>query len=287
MNKAKKWNGRAFVSLNMMLSFLVLIVSSVILYVMPPGRDAYWSNWTFWGLDKDQWDAVHTVGGFAFLIFGILHLFVFNWKTFWNYVVSKLRRTLNRKTETALAVVLNILLVVVCVADWFPSSTVMNWMTSIKESWVGPRQRAPYGHAELEKLETLAQRTGINLENAVKELAEKGLTIDPSKTVRSIAEANGRTPSEFFELLTPYMKTAEASPNASAEAAGLGSGGGAGGGWGRKTVEDVARESGVELKTALEKLKARGIEAKAGSSLRELSGKAGLTPTEIAAVIRD
>jgi len=289
MNQGKRWSSRAFVSLNMMLSFVVLILSSVVLYIMPPGRDAYWTQWRFWGLDKDQWDAVHTVGGFAFLIFGILHLFVYNWKTFWNYVVSKLRKTMNRKVEVALAVVLNVLLVVVCVADWFPSSTIMGWMTSIKASWVGPGQRAPYGHAEAETLETLALRSNIDLEAALKGLAEQGLTIDPTKTIQYLASQNGRTPAEFFELLAPYARTPQGGKSA---ALGIGEGAAKpgvqqGGGWGRRTVADIAREAGLEVKAALEKLKAAGIEAKGDSTLRDLSGKSGRTPTEIATIIRD
>ena len=66
MNKAKKWNGRAFVSLNRMLSFLALIVPIVILSVMPPGRDAYGSNGTFRGLDSGSDVFPQSSGFYAF-----------------------------------------------------------------------------------------------------------------------------------------------------------------------------------------------------------------------------
>ena len=285
MSVEKKWRGRAFVSLNMVLSFLVLIVSSVVLYVMPPGRDAYWSNWTLAGLGKDQWDAIHTVGGAAFLIFGILHLFVYNWKPFWNYVVSRVRRTLNRKAETTAAVLLNIFLVVVCVVGWFPSSTIMGWMSSIKESWITSVRKAPFPHAELETLEVVAGRSGIDLEAALPALRAAGLTINPARTVKAIADENAMTPIEFFEKIAPFGKNAA---DSSARGAGSGQSGlQEGGGWGKKTVESTAKEYGIDIETALKKLQAKGIAAKKNDSLRELSGKSGLTPTAIAAIIRD
>jgi len=285
MPDEKKWRGRAFVSLNMVISFLVLIVSSVVLYVMPPGRDAYWSNWTLAGWGKDQWDAIHTVGGFAFLIFGILHLFVYNWKPFWNYVVSRVRRTLNRKAETAAAILLNIFLIVVCVGGWFPSSTIMGWMSSIKESWITSVQKAPFPHAELETLEVVAGRSGIDLEAALPVLRAAGLVIDPTRTIKAIAAENSMTPIAFFGKIAPFGKNA-------ADASGRGAGPEqsslqAGGGWGKKTVESTAKELGIDLETALRKLQAKGISAQKSDSLRELSGKSGLTPTAIAAIIRD
>ena len=131
-----KFSGRAFISLNTTISFIVLIVSSVILYIMPPGRDAYWTDWRLWGMSKDQWGALHTVGGLAFVIFGIIHLIPYNWKVFWNYIISKIRKNLNKKAELAAALVLNVLIVLVCVFNWVPSSTIMNWGASLKNSWV-------------------------------------------------------------------------------------------------------------------------------------------------------
>jgi len=277
----------------MAFSFIVLILSSVVLYIMPSGRDAYWTNWKWLSLSKDQWGALHTVGGLAFVIFGLLHLIVYNWKVFWNYVISKLRKNLNKKWELAAAIVLNVLIVLVCVYDWIPSSTIMNWGASIKSSWVGAAQRAPYGHAEIEKLDVLAKRLEIDLPSALKALEAKGLKVDAQKTVQAIASENGMTPAEFFELVMPFAPKAAAGAisGTGEKAAGLDAGAKPGfqegGGWGRKTVKSVAEELGIDIDTALAKLKAKGIEAKAGSNLRELAGKAGKTPIEIANIIRD
>lgn len=291
-----KFSGRAFISLNTTISFIVLIVSSVILYIMPPGRDAYWTDWKLWGLSKDQWGALHTVGGLAFVIFGIIHLIPYNWKVFWNYIISKIRKNLNKKAEMTAALVLNVLIILVCVFNWFPSSTIMDWGASLKNSWVSTSARAPYGHAESETIEVLAQRLGFNLPAALKLFEEKGLAVDPAKTLKFNAEQNKMKSTELYELLAPLLPggmparggrgegQALTAENPQGEPAG---GLREGGGWGRKTVKSYCDELGIEPAVAIEKLKAKGIEAKPGSNLRELGDKAGLSPIQIAQFIKD
>jgi hypothetical protein len=260
----------------MTVSFIVLIISSIVLYIMPPGRDAYWTDWTYWSLDKDQWGALHTVGGLAFLIFGIIHLIPYNWKAFWNYLVSRVRKQLNRKVELAGALVLNILIVLVCIFNWFPSSTIMNWGASIKESWVKTGQRAPFPHAELETLADLSKKLNLDLPDVLSRLQKEGITADPEKTVQYIASRNGLSPSQLLELISP------SAAGATGKAAGLMQGGG----WGRRTVKMLSEEFQVDLEEALGRLKANGIEAKPDSNLRELSQQAGKTPLAIAEIIR-
>jgi hypothetical protein len=232
----KAFSGRAFVSLNMTVSFIVLIISSIVLYIMPPGRDAYWTDWTYWSLDKDQWGALHTVGGLAFLVFGIIHLIPYNWKAFWNYVVSRVRRQLNRKVELAGALMLNILIVLVCIFNWFPSSTIMNWGASIKESWVKAGQRAPFPHAELETLADLSKKLSLDLPEVVSRLQKDGITADPEKTVQYIASRNGRSPAQLFEMISPRPAGTPGESPALRE----------GGGWGRKSVKMLSEEFQVE-----------------------------------------
>jgi hypothetical protein len=276
--KKKRWSGRAFTSLSMTLSFAVLILSSVILYVMPAGRDAYWSDWKYWGLDKDQWGALHTVGGLAFVLFGLVHLVLYNWKTFWNYVVSRIRKHLNRRIEIAAAVVVNVLVVVFCVNGWAPASTIMGWGTSFKEGWVQTAQKPPIPHAELETLRSLSEKIDFDLPGALKALEEKGISADPDKTLQFLAREEGMSPAEFYGLISSFRSGGTGGgPDSLAEGAG----------WGAKTVKMVSDEFGVPLEEALRKLRGRGVEAEGGDNLRALSGEAGITPIELARIIKE
>jgi len=276
MERSKlRWSGRAFLSINLTLSLAVLIVSSVVLYIVPPGRDAYWTDWHLWGLDKDQWGALHTVGGLAFVIFGFLHLIVYNWKALWGYVVSRVRKHLHRKTELAAALALNILIVVFCVFNWFPASTIMNWGSSLKSSWIPAERRSPLPHGEMEKFSILADRLDIDLPAALEDFKARGMSVEPDKTVGFNAAQNGMTPADFYVFLRPFRKVHETeSPLPE------------GGGWGAKTVKSFSLELGLDLAFVLEKLKKEGIEARGDETLRELADRKGISPRELAEIIR-
>lgn len=270
-----RWSGRAFLSINLALSLAVLIVSSVVLYIVPPGRDAYWTDWHFWGLDKDQWGALHTVGGLAFVIFGLLHLIVYNWKALWGYIVRRARKHLHRKAELAAAVALNILIVVFCVFNWFPASTIMNWGSSLKSSWISAERSSPLPHGETEKLSVLADRLDIDLPAALEDFKAGGLSVDPEKTVGFNASQNGMTPADFYVFLRPFRKV-QGTESPLPE----------GGGWGQKTVKSFSRELGLELAAVLEKLRKEGIDARGDETLREIANRKGISPHELAEIIR-
>ena len=57
---------RAFISLVLTFSALVMLVSGLVLYVMPEGRIAYWNDWRLLALDKEQWGAIHTLTSLLF-----------------------------------------------------------------------------------------------------------------------------------------------------------------------------------------------------------------------------
>ena len=68
---------RKFVSFTVLFSFLILLATSVVLYVIPGGGNP--GPWSFWGLPRNQWTDLHIVSGFLFLIFGIWHM-ILNWR---------------------------------------------------------------------------------------------------------------------------------------------------------------------------------------------------------------
>jgi hypothetical protein len=57
------WRGRAFTSLCSLVSFILLLLTAIILYIEPHGRVAYWTKWNFLGLEKHQWGNIHIFSG--------------------------------------------------------------------------------------------------------------------------------------------------------------------------------------------------------------------------------
>ncbi|MGB3224089.1 MAG: DUF4405 domain-containing protein [Desulforhopalus sp.] len=50
-------NMRKIVSMTLLVSLVVQVVNSVVLYIVPEGRVAHWANWIFLGLTKEEWGA--------------------------------------------------------------------------------------------------------------------------------------------------------------------------------------------------------------------------------------
>ena len=100
--KKKRFSWRGWTTFVVTISFIVDTLSGIILYIAPPGRVANWSNWKIWGLSKGEWGAIHTIFGYVLLIIVGIHLY-YNWKMFWNFVWSKIRKALNLKWEMALS----------------------------------------------------------------------------------------------------------------------------------------------------------------------------------------
>ncbi|RLB96386.1 MAG: hypothetical protein DRH90_24660 [Deltaproteobacteria bacterium] len=48
-------NMKKITSLTSLISFLVLLLNSVVLYIVPHGRVANWADWRLWGLSKTDW----------------------------------------------------------------------------------------------------------------------------------------------------------------------------------------------------------------------------------------
>ena len=80
-DRKKKFSWRGWTTFVVTISFIVDIISGVVLYIAPPGRIAHWTNWTVWGFDKEEWGAIHTIFGYVLLIIVGIHLY-YNWKIF-------------------------------------------------------------------------------------------------------------------------------------------------------------------------------------------------------------
>ena len=142
------FHGRALVSFLTTCSFLVMVITGIVLYFSPQRAIAQRTDWTMWGLDREQWMAVHINSSWLFVIAGIVHL-AYNWRPLWGYVKRRAAARLNRKLELALAAALTAILVagtLVPVAGGAgvpPFSTIIRWREDIKAYW---RREAPRGH---------------------------------------------------------------------------------------------------------------------------------------------
>ncbi|WP_457563210.1 DUF4405 domain-containing protein, partial [Caminibacter pacificus] len=79
---------RKWIDLFLFYSTVMIIFSGIVLYIMPHGRVAYFTGWTFLGLGKDAWDNLHVIFGILMVIVTIWHIVV-NWKVLKKYLIAK------------------------------------------------------------------------------------------------------------------------------------------------------------------------------------------------------
>ncbi len=255
-----KAGSRVWISLSLFYVSIVLMISSVVLYIMPHGRVAYWSGWKLLGLSKDQWEAVHVVSGIALIILAVWHI-VLNWKPLKSYLVRR---------ESIVSAVVVSLCTAATILGLPPFSTVINVEQRIKRSWERRLPSAPLPHAELMTLKDLCQKENIPLQTAVTFLRQSGISASPDETLQDIARKNNLTPARVYNLI---------------KRAGRNFYQGTGMGFGRMTLKEVCLMNGLTIDRCLDKLQKEGIVASPDETLRAIAAKNGVLPRDIAAII--
>jgi hypothetical protein len=272
-DQKKTFHWRGWTTFLLTISFIVDTVSGIILYIAPPGRIAHWTLWTVWGLDKEQWEAIHTIFGYVLLIIAGIHVY-YNWKMFMNFLWSKLRKALHLKWELTSAAVLSLVILLGTIWDIPPFSTTMNLGERFKESWEESKAEVPIAHAELLSLQDFAEKIKVPLDQAIDALKSKGYTVkDAQQTLGEIAKEHNTSPDQLYEA----MKSEGVKPTVpeTIEGSGLG----------RKTLEAICAEKGLSLDEALARLEGNGIEAKASDTLKDIANKHGKMPMDIFNII--
>jgi hypothetical protein len=265
-----RFRWRAFVTLYVTLSFLLLAVSGIVLYLAPHGRVAHWTHWTFGGLNRQSWQALHTVLALLFVLAGAVHLY-FNWRVLWSYLRSGLATGVHLRREIALASAATVVVVALTLWGLPPFATVMELGERAKGSWSISGGEPPVPHAELLTLARLATATQIPLDRLLADIEAAGFEgASPRTTLADLSEASGRTPDQIWTRLQGSHEVRDIPKR---------------GGYGSKTVREVCAQLDVDLKLGLERLRARGIEANAESPMRTLARRHGRRPHDLVEIL--
>ena len=274
-DKKKTFSWRGWTTFVTTITFIVDTISGIILYISPPGRIANWTNWNVWGLSKEEWGAIHTIFGYAVLIIVGIHLY-YNWKMFWNFIWSKIRKAFNLKWEMIWATLLCLFIFLGTLWNIPPFSSTMELGDFFKDSWEESKVDTPLAHGELLSLKEFAEKTNVPVKEILDALKSKGYKVrDVEQTVGEVAKENGVPPNKLYE----DMKSGGVKPDVPKL--------GEGSGMGRKSVEAICAEAGLSLDDALARLKKKGINAKPNDKLKAIANKAGKTPMDIYNIIAD
>jgi len=109
-------------------SFLVMLVSGLLLIVAPKGRTAQAIDWHLAGLTRDGWEAVHLATSFLFTTLAIWHI-VLHWPVIVNFLGGTAMHPRGHRIEALAMLVLVVALLLTAILDLPPSS----WLVDINE----------------------------------------------------------------------------------------------------------------------------------------------------------
>ncbi len=274
----RKFSGRSFVSYFSLYLFLILLISGIVLFVAPKGRYANWVGWTLLGLTKTQWEAVHTVSGYVFVIAILFHI-KYNFNAIKAYIYSRTKKTLNRKWELILSTLISLLIVIGSVYEFPPVKFIMDTGESLKYSWEKKEDIPPVPHMELMTLREIADEIDISPEKVDSLLKSSGIRFNSiSDTLKNVAEHNKLTPDSIYKILVDGNNTSEnlkEKPHKITY------------GYGRMTLTDLVEYFEVEKDSLLRILKQLNISYRQDDNLRDIAEKSGLTPYELVNMMKD
>jgi len=280
-------NIRKITSMTMFVSFVLLLLNSVILYIVPEGRVAYWADWHMGGLTKAEWGDQHVTIGVLFLVAGFLHLY-FNWSVITAYMKNKARevKVFTGSFNAALAITL-----LVAIGTYFevpPMSTIVHISAEIKDSGARKYGEPPYGHAELSSLTLFSKKEGLDADKALELMQAAGLKVESTKeTLKNIAANNKLTPQQVYEIIKPARPEGDvAAAEAPAAPVAVSFPDHPKPGFGKKSLEEVCVELGINIDLIVKGLKGLGIDCSGSQSIKDIGEASGKEPMEIFEAIR-
>lgn len=266
---------RRIVSLTLLLAGILVVLTSVVLYIAPHGRVAFWSEWRLWGLTKPQWVAMHINLGLLVIVAGVIHT-LYNLKPIFAYIRRAGQTSRNSSFNAALALVL-----VTVLGTFFnlpPLSTVISIGERLTDRVGEVRGEPPYGHAEQSSFRFFAERMKIDQGKALELLRQAGITVASDRqTIGEIAAAHQVTPARVYEIMKPAAAKAaagESFPDVPPP------------GFGRRTIDEICTTYGLDRARVLAMLNAAGLAAAAEMSIREVADAAGRTPASVFEILR-
>jgi hypothetical protein len=267
---------RRITSLTASVAFLLMLLTSIILYIVPQGRVAYWADWRLWGLTKTDWGNIHINLGLLFLIALFLHIY-YNWKPLISYLKNKAKKIKVFTPEFNIALII----VIVFTAGTYllvpPFSWVMSLNEHFKDTGAEKYGEPPYGHAELSSLKTFTKKMNLDLAKSMELLDKAGYTAENSDiTLDTIARRYNIAPQLIYQTIQPATIIAAQKPGDNKhlpESVQPGTG--------NLTLADFCTQFNLNMKLVVRELKKQGIEASEELTLKKIATQNKTSPTDV------
>lgn len=252
-----------------------MLVSSIILFITPQGRVAYWADWRLWGLTKTDWGNIHINLGLLFLIALSVHIY-YNWKPLISYLKNKAKQIKLFTPEFTLAFVITIGFIFGAYFLVPPFGWVMSLNEHFKDAGAEKYGEPPYGHAELSSLQTFTKKTKLDLARSLELLDKAGYAVeDGNITLAAIGRRYHIPPQMVYETIRPAeIATAKRSDSKGMPESPPP-------GTGKLTLADFCTQYQLNMKLVVRELKKQGIEASEELTLKKIAANNNTGPHDI------
>lgn len=268
---------RKITSLTTLLSFIVTLVTSVVLYIVPHGRVANWADWTFWGMTKDDWGGTHTTVGTLFVIAGLIHIWL-NWKPITAYMKNRAREMVVMTKPMVVSLAVTVFVFAGTLLGLPPMKQLLDFSASIKDGAVATYGNPPYGHAEDSPLKKFCGYLGFDPAAAAAVLEKGGYTLakGDQTPIKDIARSRSVSPQRVFDDIRaglggdPFKGLPAEPPQ----------------GLGRIKLSDICKSFGLSVDEAVTRLRAKSLTAGPDMTLKDIGTQNGLKPRDVYTVLR-
>lgn len=268
---------RKVTSLTSFLSLIITLFTSVVLYIVPQGRVAYWADWHFLGMSKTQWGDTHITVGTLFLVMLCIHIW-YNWKLIVSYMKNKAREMVVMTKPMIISVVLTIFVFGGTLAGLPPMQQILDFGESIKDAATQTYGNPPYGHAELSPLKKFCGFLGFDANKALAALKSKGYgdSVTLQTPIKDIAASKGVSPQQVLDDIRaalggdPFAALPAAAPE----------------GTGKLKLADICKSYGLPGDEAVARLAAKNIKADLTMSMKQIASKNSMNPKDVYSALR-
>ncbi len=270
---------RRIISLTLFLAIAMMLTSSIILYIVPHGRVAYWASWKLWGLSKTQWGNLHTNAGLLMLIAASFHVY-YNWRPVTSYMKNKARDFKLFTPNFNMALAVTAVFATLTLLEVPPMVWIQDLGESIKDDGTETYGEPPYGHAEESSLRIFLRNVGLDPEEAKAHMAAAGIEAnDPDVLIADLAHDNNLSPQALFELMKGPQDERPTGPKAIPTTMPAGSG--------RLTLEAFCQSYNRDLAQAVTILKTAGVKFDPGHTLKDIAAANGMEALDLLDLLRE
>ena len=270
---------RKITSLTLAISGFIELVTSVVLYILPSGRVAYWADYQLYGLTKTQWGNIHVTVGTLFVVMGGVHIY-YNWQPITAYIKNKSRQLTLFTKSFNIALLLSAYVTIGTLYSLPPMNFVIEfgeYFTSAANEKYG---EPPYGHAELSSLRMFCSRMNIDLDKAVgllkdAEIKMKGV----EQSIAEIANNNGLTPQQLYNIIKDAEINPESEGRTFPEVPFPG--------FGNKTIKEICKTYDLSLDEVVAGIEKAGFTVQAENTVKEVSSNNQSNPMVVFEIIKE